>query len=52
MLDDGGRVEARSAPGFEAFDEIIPCRSVGNYSAILSRTDRSWHGVREICARG
>ncbi len=52
VLDDGGRLDYRSAPDFDAFDAVLPCRSIGNHSAILSRTDHAWHGVREIRAPG
>jgi hypothetical protein len=53
VLDDGGRLSPDSAPAFEDFDEIITCRSEGNRSAIIERSERGWHGVREItCPEG
>jgi hypothetical protein len=53
VLDDGGRFSPDSAPAFEDFDEIITCRSEGNRSAIIERSERAWHGVREItCPEG
>jgi hypothetical protein len=53
VLDDGGRFSPDSAPAFEDFDEIITCRSEGNRSAIIERSERGWHGVREItCPEG
>jgi hypothetical protein len=53
VLDDGGRFSPDSAPAFEDFDEVIACRSEGNRSAILERSERGWHGVREItCPEG
>lgn len=53
VLDDGGRLSPDSAPAFEDFDEIITCRSEGNRSAILERSERGWHGVRAItCPEG
>jgi hypothetical protein len=53
VLDDGGRIDPNSAPAFGDFREIIPCRSMGNVSAILERSDRAWHGVRELtCPEG
>ncbi len=53
VLDDGGRLSPDSAPDFEDFQEIITCKSVGNVSAILERSDRGWHGVRALtCPEG
>jgi hypothetical protein len=53
VLDDGGRFSPDSAPAFEDFDQIIACRSEGNRSAIIERSERGWHGVREItCPEG
>ncbi|HEX5078466.1 MAG TPA: hypothetical protein VFV80_04895 [Geminicoccaceae bacterium] len=53
VLDDGGRFSPHSAPAFEDFERIIPCRSEGNRSAILERSERGWHGVKEItCPEG
>ncbi|MEM7022699.1 MAG: hypothetical protein AAF637_08880 [Pseudomonadota bacterium] len=53
VLDDGGRFSPDSAPAFEDFDEIITCESEGNRSAIIERSARGWHGVREItCPEG
>lgn len=48
LLDDGGRFNYRSSPDFHEFSRQIPSRAIGNHSLIFSRTDRSWHGVREI----
>jgi hypothetical protein len=53
VLDDGGRFKPDSAPAFEDFDRIIACRSEGNRSAIIERSERGWHGVREVtCPQG
>lgn len=49
LLDDGGRLDYNSAPAMEDFDGEIACQSIGNYSAILKRTDHAWHAVRPIC---
>jgi len=48
VLDDGGRLDCNSAPEFKDFDREIPCRSMGNVSALLKRSNRGWHAVREI----
>ncbi|MGB0909944.1 MAG: hypothetical protein ACPGYT_06235 [Nitrospirales bacterium] len=48
ILDDGGQIERKSAPGFDAFTKSIPSRAIGNYSLIFSRTPNSWHGMQEI----
>ena len=48
VLDDGGRLAPDSAPSFEDFDQVIPCRSLGNVSAILKRSNHGWHAVREL----
>jgi hypothetical protein len=53
VLDDGGRFSPDSAPAFEDFDRIIPCKSEGNRSALIERGPRGWHGVRAItCPQG
>ncbi len=52
LLDDEGHFDHRSSPDFDEFSRQIPSRAIGNHSLIFSRTDRSWHGVREIaCPR-
>jgi hypothetical protein len=48
VLDDGGRLDPHSAPAFEDFENIIACKSLGNVSTILQRSDRGWHGVRSL----
>jgi hypothetical protein len=48
VLDDGGRLDFRSAPALEEFENEIVCRSSGNYSAIMKRNDHAWHAVRPI----
>ena len=48
VLDDGGRLDRKSAPRFEDFDEVIPSQAIGNYSLLFAQGDTSWHGVREI----
>lgn len=48
VLDDGGRLGYNSAPALEEFDGIIECQSIGNYSALMKRTDHAWHAVRVI----
>ncbi len=48
ILDDGGKLDFRTAPTYEDFAAEIPAKSIGNYSLIFERTDRAWHAVREI----
>jgi Rps23 Pro-64 3,4-dihydroxylase Tpa1-like proline 4-hydroxylase len=48
LLDDGGRLNYNSAPSLEEFDNIIECKSIGNYSALIKRTDHAWHAVNPI----
>lgn len=48
VLDDGGRLDYDSAPRLEEFEAEIACKSIGNYSAIMKRTDHAWHAVRPI----
>ncbi|MEM9254140.1 MAG: hypothetical protein AAGA91_01755 [Pseudomonadota bacterium] len=48
VLDDGGRLDYNSAPDYADFDEVIECQSIGNSSALMLRTDHSWHAVRPI----
>jgi len=52
-LDDGGRLDYNSAPAYEDFDDIIEFDSMDNSSALMLRTDHSWHAVRPIeCPEG
>ena len=48
VLDDGGRLSSDSAPSLEEFDGIHEVESIGNYSALMLRTDHAWHAVRPI----
>ncbi|MCC5886653.1 MAG: hypothetical protein JJT88_09495 [Gammaproteobacteria bacterium] len=48
ILDDGGRLDPRSAPGFDAFDTAIEAEALGNQSLLFGRRGNSWHGVREL----
>ena len=53
ILDDGGRFSRKSAPDFKDFDHAYAGESMGNYSLLFQRQERSWHGVREItCPEG
>jgi hypothetical protein len=53
VLDDGGKLDYNSAPGLEEFKGEIACESIGNYSALMKRTDHAWHAVRPItCPEG
>ena len=53
ILDDGGGFPYKSAPRFEDFKRVIPAKALGNRSLLFSRTERSWHGVRELrCPEG
>jgi len=47
-LDDGGRLDYKSAPELSEFKGEIKFKSIGNYSAIMKRTDHAWHAVRPI----
>jgi hypothetical protein len=48
VLDDGGRLSYDSAPSLEEFDAVHEVQSIGNYSALMLRTDHAWHAVRPI----
>jgi len=48
VLDDGGRLDYNSAPAIEEFDAVHECQSIGNYSALMLRTDHAWHAVNPI----
>lgn len=48
VLDDGGKLDYKTAPTLEEFDAIHEVESIGNYSALMLRTDRAWHAVRPI----
>lgn len=47
-LDDGGKLSYKSAPDLSEFEDEIAFQSIGNYSAIMKRTDHAWHAVRPI----
>ena len=51
-LDDGGQLDYNTAPALEDFEEIIEFESIGNASALMLRTDHSWHAVRPIACPG
>jgi hypothetical protein len=48
LLDDGGRLQPRSAPAFDDFDRAVTAETVGNRSLLFARGAQSWHGMREI----
>ena len=48
VLDDGGRLSPKSAPGFDEFDRTIASESLGNRSLLFMRRGNSWHGVRPV----
>lgn len=53
ILDDHGRLDADSSPGFDAFNRQFPAQTMDNRSLIFGRRGNSWHGVREInCPEG
>ena len=48
ILDDGGRIAADNAPGFDDFIAEYPAETRDNRSIIFGRRGNSWHGVRRI----
>jgi len=48
LLDDGGRLNPKSAPRFEDFDRVITAETLGNRSLLFARGEQSWHGMRQI----
>jgi hypothetical protein len=53
VLDDHGRLDCKSSPDFEDFQETTIAESIGNRSLIFRRTPNSWHGVKAInCPEG
>jgi hypothetical protein len=50
LLDDNGRFETYSAPGFDDFDREWVAETMDNRSIIFGRRGNSWHGVRTINA--
>lgn len=48
LLDDGGRLQPKSAPRFEDFDRILTAETLGNRSLLFARGEQSWHGMRDI----
>ncbi len=53
VLDDEGKKDWRSAPGFDDFPKETPSIAIGNRCFLFMRTDHSWHSVRELtCPEG
>lgn len=53
ILDDEGQFERESAPEFDEFKRSYSGESMGNFSLLFQREERSWHGVREVtCPEG
>ena len=53
ILDDKGKFETYSNPGWEDFDQEWPAQTMDNRSIIFGRRGNSWHGVRPInCPEG
>lgn len=48
VLDDGGKLDTRSAPGFGELPAAAASAILGNQSFIFKRTDHSWHAVNPI----
>jgi hypothetical protein len=48
VLNDYARINCKSAPQFEDFDEPVAAECIGNRSMIFRRTAHSWHGVEAI----
>lgn len=48
VLEDGNRIPAHSAPGFDAFRLVAASEMLGNRSFLFRRTEHSWHGVKPI----
>lgn len=53
VLNDHGRLDRRSAPAFEDFDEVESSDPRGNRSLLFVRRNNSWHGMRPVeCPEG
>lgn len=53
IMDDDGRLDAHSGPGFDQLKVAASLDARGNQSLLFQRTDHSWHGVRPIpCPAG
>jgi hypothetical protein len=53
VLDDHNRLDCKSAPTFDDFDDFKAAEAIGNRSLIFQRTPHSWHGVKAIdCPEG
>lgn len=48
VLDDDGRFDSDTAPGFDDFKEVAASRALGNSSFLFMRKGNSWHGVRPL----
>ncbi len=48
ILDDGGKIDADNAPGFDDFIAEYPADPRDNRCIIFGRQGNSWHGVRRI----
>ncbi len=48
ILDDKGRLDFKSSPGFEDFDQKFAAKTLGNRSLLFKRTNHAWHGVEAL----
>jgi len=48
ILDDGGRIDSRSAPDFDDFPRVVRSSIMDNHSLLFRRRGNAWHGVRPL----
>jgi len=53
ILDDHKRLNCKTAPAFDVFEDFHAAKAIGNRSLLFMRTPHSWHGVKAIdCPEG
>jgi hypothetical protein len=48
VLSSKKNISEESSPEFSDFDSVTTSDYIGNYSFIFAKTDKSWHGVKEL----
>ena len=48
VLDDKRKLDFKSSPSFDDFEQEFRAETLGNRSLMFKRTHHAWHGVREL----
>jgi len=48
VLDDKHKLDFKSSPSFDDFEQTFSAETLGNRSLMFKRTNHAWHGVKEL----